>query len=164
MELLEGIVRIDDLDEFLSTIDEVADHHEATVQAFDARYVAGRAHLGRAVELAERAIDRGDTVARDPAVEILCYAAGRRQIERALEMGVSEGERAVVVLATGGDEAGAIVALADRLDIEERDVLAEPDEERLTAFFEITDAERAATDASLEELVCERVALLVVEK
>ena len=164
MELLEGTVRIDDLDAFLATVEEVADRHGTTVQAFDARYVAGRAHLERAVELAERAIHRGDTVARDPAVEILCYAAGRRQIERALEMGVSEGEHATVLLATGGDEAGAIDALADRLELDERAVLAESDEERLTAFFGITDAERAATDASLEELVCERVALLVVEK
>ncbi|WP_020222091.1 KEOPS complex subunit Cgi121, partial [Halarchaeum acidiphilum] len=38
------------------------------------------------------------------------------------------------------------------------------DEERIRDFFEIGDAELAATDASLEALVCERVALLDVEK
>ncbi|WP_290813576.1 KEOPS complex subunit Cgi121 [Halovivax sp.] len=183
MELLEGTLRVDDLDDVLATLSEVGDRHDVTIQAFDARYVAGRGHLERAVECAERARERGEMIARDPAVEILCYAAGRRQIERALEMGVAAGDGPATILVTGGDreadragrlerasgetasaEAEAIADLADELDLEEASVLDEADEERLADFFEITDAERAATDATLEELVCERVALLTVDK
>ncbi|MFP9191497.1 KEOPS complex subunit Cgi121 [Natrialbaceae archaeon A-CW1-1] len=165
MQVLEGRLVVDDLDAFVAELGEVADGHDVTIQAFDARYVAGRRHLERAVDCADRAIGRGENVARDRAVEILLYAAGRRQIDRALEMGVSEGEPYVVVLIDGdGDEARAAEAVEARFEFENGSTLEPTDEETLCSFFEITDAERAATAATLEELVCERVALLEVEK
>ena len=166
MRVLEGRLEIDDIDSFVVDIGEIADSHDVTIQAFDARYVAGRRHLERAVELADRAIDRGENVARDRAVEILLYAAGRRQIDRALEMGVSEGEnRAVVVVDGEGDEVGAVEALREMSAfVAEEPTLGTDDEETIRSYFAITDAERAATDATLADLVRERVALLEVEK
>ncbi|MFC7214439.1 KEOPS complex subunit Cgi121 [Saliphagus sp. GCM10025334] len=183
MELLAGRLHVDDLDSFVADLGEIGDTHDVSVQAFDARYVAGRRHLERAVTLADRAIERGENVARDRAVEILCYAAGRRQIDRALEMGVDEGESDVIVLVDGpGDELAARAHLEDRFGFEsvsaletveedvdvdadvDGDVNVEPDLNTVRSFFEISDAERTATTASLEDLVCERVALLEVEK
>ena len=174
MELLECRLTIDDLDGFVADLNAVADRHGATIQAFDARYVADRRHIERAVELADRAIDRGENVARNRAVEILLYAAGRRQIDRALEMGVDEGDTEAVVLVDAdggrdgddaGDETAALEAVTDLEAFRGRDsTLDEQDEETLCEFFGITDAERAATDASLAALVRERVALLEVEK
>ncbi|MCU4752610.1 KEOPS complex subunit Cgi121 [Halobacteria archaeon AArc-curdl1] len=177
MEIRTVELEIADLDDFLETVDSVATAHDVTVQAFDARYVAGRQHLERAVELADRAIARGENVARDRSVEILLYAAGRRQIDRALEMGVSAGEtRAVFVIDGTGDEAAAATALRERLDGDgwkslERSATGTSgdhfewrDSATIESFFDITEAERAATDADLETLVCERVALLEVEK
>ncbi|APW97050.1 KEOPS complex component [Halobiforma lacisalsi AJ5] len=170
MQLLECSLTIDDLDAFVAAIGEIGDRHGVTIQAFDARYVADPRHLERAVAFADRAIERGENVARDRAVEILLYAAGRRQIDRALEMGVDEGENRAVVLVDSreGDrraERDALAALR-KLDAVagEEPALASLDEKRLCEFFEITDAEREATDASLGDLVRERVALLEVEK
>lgn len=162
MRIVEGVADVADLETFLGRLDEIADAHDVAIQAFDARYVAGRTHLERAVELADRAVDRGENVARDRAVEILLYAAGRRQIDRALEMGVEEGESPVVVVVAGGDEDGAAEAVADLL--EPADTLDEGDPGRIREFFDISGTELEATDASLEDLVCERVALLDVEK
>jgi KEOPS complex subunit Cgi121 len=175
MEIVQGVARIDDLEEFLSRLGEIGDEHGCTIQAFDARYVAGRRHLGRALELADRAIEREDAIADDRAVEVLCYAAGRRQINRALAMGVGEGETPTVVLIAAerdgrndGDERGTpdeAAAAADVRDLlEPADTLGEFDPDTVREFFEIGDAEMAATDASLEDLVIERVALLTVEK
>jgi KEOPS complex subunit Cgi121 len=164
--LVEGVVDVDDLSAFLSTLDAVATDHDVTVQAFDARYVAGRAHLARAVELADRAIARGENVARERSVEILLYAAGRRQIDDALEMGVSEGLTPVVTLVDDGpeSEAAAASALRERLAIDPASTLESVDSERIRAFFDVTDAELAAVDGDLSDLVAERVALLDVEK
>lgn len=148
------------LDAFLESLRRIGAEHDATIQAFDARYVAGDAHLESAVEHARRAMDREENVADDLAVEILLYAAGRRQIDRAMEMGVAEGDQPVVVLVLGGETDAAAAAVRER--IEQADV--SPDPERLASFFGITDAERAASDADLETLVLERVALLDVEK
>jgi KEOPS complex subunit Cgi121 len=165
MELVEGRLTVEDTDALVERLGEIGDEHGCAVQAFDARYVAGRAHLDRAVALADRAIERGENVARDRGVEILLYAAGRRQINQALEMGVSEGEQPVVVLVDGDDEAGAAAAVTELLDATEPTAGVEyADAERVQDFFDVTDAERAATDADLAALVCERVALLDVEK
>ncbi|RZH68937.1 KEOPS complex subunit Cgi121 [Natrinema altunense] len=168
MALLEGRLEIDDIDAFVATLGEIGDRHGVTVQAFDSRYVADRRHIARAVEFADRAIERGENVARDRAVEILLYAAGRRQIDRALEMGVGEGEYRAVVLVDGAhdaDEAAALEELTALGAFVDRDsTLETQDAETLCDFFDITDAERAATDAPLSALVHERVALLEVEK
>jgi len=190
MELVEGVASVADVDEFVERLGAIGDEHDVTVQAFDARYVVDRTHLERAVDLADRAIARGENVARDRAVEILCYAAGRRQIERALTMGVSTGETPAVVLVDAGSngessdvesavsagvdedengtgtmaerEAAAVVESMDVLD--PRKTLGDYDPELVCAFFDVGEAELAVVDGDLPALVHERVALLDVEK
>ena len=74
-----------------------------------------------------------------------------------------EGEVAVVAIVDGGDEAAAAAAVRDLLD--PAPVLeSASDPDLIQEFFGITDAELAATDATLEDLVIDRVSLLVVEK
>ena len=167
MELVEGVVevggdRFPDVEAFVERLGAVADEHDATVQAFDARYVVSRGHLERAVELADRERARGEAIARDRGVEILLYAAGRRQINRALEMGVDAGETPAVVLVDGGDEAAAAAQLEDLLTSAE--TLGAYDERRVREFFDVGEVELSATDRDLAALVEERVALLIVER
>ncbi|AXR76394.1 KEOPS complex subunit Cgi121 [Natrarchaeobaculum sulfurireducens] len=178
MRVLECRLAVDDLDSFVADLGTIGERHGVTIQAFDAHYVADRDHLERAVELADRAIERGENIARDRAVEILLYAAGRRQIDRALEMGVGEGENRAVILIDAGPSddadgdtdretrAAAACEQVRGLDAigSQEPTLERTDAETLCAFFDITEAERAATDASLSALVRERVALLEVEK
>ncbi|SFG99153.1 KEOPS complex subunit Cgi121 [Halopelagius inordinatus] len=164
MRLLEGVASVADVGEFVATVSDVAEETETTVQAFDARYVVSELHLRRAVELADRAFERGENVARDRAVEILLYAAGRRQIDDALAMGVSPGETPVVVLADGESEDAAVERLRERLDFEPEETLGDYDESLVREFFDVSDAELATVDGDAESLVCERVALLNVEK
>ena len=170
MRLVEGVADVDDVDAFVAEIDGISSETGATIQAFDARYVVSRRHLERAVELADRAIERGETIARDPAVEILLYAAGRRQITDALELGVSEGSNRVVVLVDAGpgvDGAAAdstAEAVRSRVLDAVEPTLGDYDPERVRTYFDIGDAELDVVDGDLEALVLERVALLVVER
>ena len=175
MQVLEGRATVDDVDAVVAELGAIGDEHGCTVQAFDARYLVGREHLERAVELADRALERGENVARDRGVEILLYAAGRRQIDESLAMGVEEGESDVAVVidgeagsgtADGADEAAAADAVRDALDLEERPTLGVEyaDETLVRDFFDVADAELAATEGDLADVVLERVALLEVEK
>jgi len=176
MRVVEGTATVDDVDGFLAELGGIGGATGCAVQAFDARYVMGRPHLERAVELADRAFERDGNVARDRAVEILLYAAGRRQIDRALAMGVGEGEQpvAVAVHAPGDDGGGAPADDGDEAAAAERvRALLEPaatlgvdhaDRERVRGFFDVDDAELAAAAGDLQDLVLERVALLDVEK
>ncbi|AGN01633.1 KEOPS complex Cgi121-like subunit [Salinarchaeum sp. Harcht-Bsk1] len=183
MRLVEGYADVEDLDAFLESLTAIGEEHGCVVQAFDARYVASRGHLDHALRTARRAIDRGEAIARDPAVEVLCYAAGTRQIEVALKLGVAEGRTPVVVLVarldddidadgvsgSEGDVRAAETAAADAVrdliepaDLKRGAELGDP--ERLRSFFGIDEAELAASDADLATLVRERVALLAVER
>jgi len=161
MKFVEGRAEIEDLDAFITDINKVSDETGSTVQCFNADYVAGERHLRRAAELARRATDRGTTIARDPAVELLVYAAGRRQINRALEMGVSEGELPIVSVVDGGDETAATNALKELLQLDESVEWGR--REILTKYFDISESELAVVDGDLEAVVLERVALLAVE-
>ncbi|GAA0204949.1 KEOPS complex subunit Cgi121 [Halobaculum roseum] len=192
MKLVDGVAAIDDLDAFLDELTRIGKGTGCTVQAFDARYVVDRAHLERALELADRALGRGENVARDRGVEVMLYAAGRRQIDRALTLGVSEGEGPVVVLVAAeredgdgaaedaadgtaersdtaegdpdhpGDEAAAAAAVGDLLTA--ADTLGDYDEDLVCEYFDIDETELAATAGSLADVVHERVALLDVRK
>jgi len=164
MELVEGTGTIRDVDSFLGELAAIGEANDAVVQAVDARYVVDRRHLELATELARRERARGADIARDPGMEILLYAAGRRQINRALEMGVSAGtEQPVVVVVAGGEERSAAEQIRELLTPE--DVLGAVDHGRVREFFEITETEVAATaSGELSGLVHERVALLVVER
>ena len=165
MRTVTATMTIDDLDGFLADIEAISEATDAAIQCFDADYVAGDRHLRRAVELAERAREQGTAVAREPAVEILLYAAGRRQINQALEMGVSEGEGDVVGVVSGGDERAAETRVRELLGVTDTDdPVSLGDEDTIRAFFDIGDREVAVVDGELEDLVLERVALLDVEK
>ena len=194
MRLLTGTAAPGNLDDAVADLDAAGERFDCTLQAFDARSVADTEHLRRAVELADRERGRGEGIARDRGVEILLYAAGRRQIDRALAMGIDAGETPAVVLASAPDgnatdgpvpvhddtdlpagngidadappedrERAALAAVAE-LEWFDPGTVALGDPERLRSFFEIGERETAATDASLADLVRERVALLVVDR
>ncbi|EMA68346.1 KEOPS complex subunit Cgi121 [Halorubrum kocurii] len=178
--LVAGTAAIDDLDAFLSALDGIAAETGAVVQAFDADLIVSAAHLREATRLAARAIARDDAVARDPGVEVMLYAAGSRQIDRAFALGVEEGrQRTVVLVADFGavpgaerpdadlDTAAASVAdlLASGTDPGgNREFDPSFDAERVREFYGIGDREVAATAGNLADIVRERVALLDVEK
>lgn len=165
MEVVEGRADIDDVGEFVAELDRIGERHGVTVQAFDARYVVDRTHLERAVELAERAREHGEMIAEDFGVEILLYAAGRRQINRALTMGISEGSCPVVAAVVGDSEGNERAAAADlRERLTEEATIGAYDRELVRSFFDVTDTELGATEGTLADAVRERVALLPVEK
>ncbi len=178
VEIVFGTAVIDDIDAFLASVREIGEETGAVVQAFDADLVVSEEALRLATRLAARAIDRGEAIARDPAVEVLLYAAGRRQIDRALQLGVSEGEvRAVAVVADFGAVSRAERSTADLPTAVDRvetllsggtDGSAADawtvDENAIRELYGITDRELDATAGDLRDVVHERIALLDVEK
>jgi KEOPS complex subunit Cgi121 len=104
MELVEGVAEIENVDRLIERLGEIGATHGCVITAFDARYLVGRTHVEQAVELAKRAVRRGENVADDRAIEVLLYAAGRRQIDRAIEIGVPAGEEPVVVCVEHGED------------------------------------------------------------
>lgn len=188
MILVEGIATIGDtdplvgatpfesIDAFVTELDRIGDDTGCAIQPFDTAYIVDRTHLESAVEHANRAVARGEAIADDRAVEILCYAAGRRQIQDAMTIGVELGHTPVVVVIDDGTrgrppdapeiEAGDESTAADRVrdHLVDTPTLEERDEAAITNYYDISTAELDAIDGDLSLLVQERVALLDVDK
>jgi len=177
LRCIAGKVCISDVDDFIAILKAIARRYSVAIQAMDAELIAGEAHIKSAVQKAVRAIRQGNSITSDLSMEMLLYAAGRRQIERALAMGVSPGDnKKIVIVIADIDNNKDLDAIAEELKhrvgleeqpMEELELETETEEKRnkLMRFFNITDAEiEAVGERKLKMLVLERVALLEVYK
>ena len=162
MEHVVGIPTTEAVDSFLQELAAIGEHHGSIVQAFDPRYCAGLHHLETALDYARRAHKRGEGIADDLAMEVLLYAAGTRQIEQALTIGMQSPDEPVLIICGEGNEQCAHTEARKLLDTGE--ATWTPNDALIMNWFDITEEEREATTVSLEALVVERVALLEIAK
>ena len=178
-KLIAGKVRVSNVDDFLAVLKTVAHKYDVTIQAMNAELIAGEEHIKSAVKKALRAVGRNRNITNDLSLEILLYAAGRRQIERALAMGVSksEGEKRVAIVIVDASARGEkdLEVVAEEVKrkiglqeepISELELEYKGDKkEGIKKFFDITEAElKAVGESKLKKLVLERVARLDVLK
>lgn len=135
----------------------------ARIQLLRADRVHGTDHLRLAATLAARALTDGRSRSPELPTETLLYAAGERQIGKALTfIGLHEG--ATEIAAIAWDDDGALDALAREHDWTRDDSVLDGDARALDAFG-ITDGERAMLPREKwGDLVLERVALVDVLK
>ena len=161
IHILEGKIFIKDVEIFLSKIKEMGNGKDTVILALDADKLAGKKHLMFAIEKAIDSFKTGRNIANDLGKEIMLYASGTRQINRAMKIGVHNGNNNIALVAIGED-----VDLS-AFDIMPKDVLQyEGSKSRaLMDIFNITDEEiKAAGVDKIPELVLERVALVDVLK
>ena len=178
-KLIAGKVRVSNVDDFLAVLKTVAHKYDVTIQAMNAELIAGEEHIKSAVKKALRAVDRNRNITNDLGLEILLYTAGRRQIARALAMGVSEskGEKRVAIVIVDASARGEkdleVVAeeVKRKIGIQEEPIseleleYKGDKKEGIKKFFDITEAElKAVGESKLKKLVLERVAMLDVLK
>lgn len=161
LHILEGRVSIDNMEEFLQKLKKIGKEKNLTLQALDADKIAGEEHIRFAVKKAMKSFGSGTGISNDLAKEILLYAAGTRQISRAVKLGIHKGENNIVLVAVGEAEISGFD------EIRPEPVLAYDGskKEALKKAFGITDKElEAVGEDKLPDLVLERVALVDVIK
>ena len=178
-KIIVGKVGISNVDDFLSSLKNIANKYDVTIQAMDAGLIAGKEHIISAVKKAIRAVERKKSITNDLGLEVLLYAAGLRQIERALAMGVSvsEGEKRVAIVvvdvSAGAQRDLEMVAeeLKKKIGLQEEPIselkleYRNDKKEKIKKFFDITEDElKAVGESKLKMLVLERVAMLDVLK
>jgi KEOPS complex subunit Cgi121 len=90
---------ISDIDDFLSKIQSFSQTKGIVVQACDARMVYGKDHLMSAAIHAHRAFRQGTNATNSLPLEILLYAAGERQIHKAIKkIGVKQGRQCIAFI------------------------------------------------------------------
>lgn len=167
--LIFGRPVIRDRAELISALKGLASRYGCVIQALDADKVASDEHLLFAAKKALQAFSRGRNIAKDPGMEILRYASGERQIERALSIGISSTtSRVALVLAPGPGNFGAgrgakcKFPKASELScvVEEDGLGCSFKEDAVKEAFGISEDELlVAGRARIPDLVLERVAL-----
>ncbi|MEM2265905.1 MAG: KEOPS complex subunit Cgi121 [Candidatus Hadarchaeales archaeon] len=155
--------------EILERIRGVDQKMGTITQAFDARLVAGKAHLAHASRLALLAHSRGMGFADSLALELICWAAAERQISRALEkMGLKEDSIAIGLVSVGEEKKAVEKALEEILretEMEREDGVLDlsPSKERLLLErFHLPKG--MVRKLGVQKLVLERIALLALER
>ncbi|BAI62858.1 conserved hypothetical protein [Methanocella paludicola SANAE] len=165
--IVGGKVEIKDVKAFIGKLTAIGKECGVTVQAVNADLVAGRGHIEFASDKAVEAFREKRNLARDLGMEIMLYLRGRRQIEKALELGIREGTNNVAIIIVG-DEPGCAEdkarAALDRVDEKVVDYDHRKDE-ALMRLYDITPAEVDIVGKErIPLLVRERSALLEFEK
>lgn len=165
--IVSGLVQIKDLREFLKTLNKISSANNVTIQALDADKIAGERHVRFAVKKATDAMEAHTNVANDLGVEIMRYAAGERQIEKAFSIGLHEGENSAVFVIVGEEQSLSLAVIALLEIIDEKPLLdySVSKQESIISQFNITESEiEAVGENKIPELVIERVALVDVLK
>lgn len=164
IRLLFGEPLIKDSKEFISALRDLQSRTGCVIQAFDADKVASERHLIFAIEKAFAAFSEERNIAKDLGVEILRYASGERQIERALSIGVSLLTKRIalaIIRPESSEEPDWPNSSELSRLIEVDDMGASFNLDALRETFNISEDEiRAADEARIPDLVLERVALV----
>ncbi len=155
MKVVEGVVEIEDVKDFLTKLP-----CEATF--INAEYVLDKEVVEFAAKKAKKAWDEGRRVARNFSTEVLLYVAATRQIRDATKIGLKEGRNEVIVVA----EENCIEELK-KLGFKEEKVL-KIDEEKVKRIMKLYDIGEKEIEIVGEEklplLIRERIVLFDLSK
>lgn len=164
---------ISDVDLFLQKLLKFATTEQMVVQALNADAVYGKEHLLSAAEHALRSWAQGTNATNSIALEILLYAAGERQIQRAIrKMGVRTGKQSIAFILVDTKKQKrnqktydySIEKLLRSFHLIYDDTVLEGNSETLK-HFGITDQElRTVPKKKYSDLILEKIAMVDVLK
>lgn len=164
-----GITGIDDKSEVIGLMGDISDSHGVITQIFDADHIAGREQLIHASRLALRNIANEENFADSPSIELACWVAGTRQINRALKrVGISEDTRniALTVIGSNNNEVEkGINELSKKILMKEDEEVLNINSEKeklLIKLYSISNTQLKT--AKLKDLILEKIALLNIKK
>jgi len=164
---------INNIDLFVQQLLAFSKEEDLVIQAFDARVIFGKDHLFSATTHAKRAFQQGTNATNSLALEILLYAAGERQIQKAIKkIGVKKGKQQIVFIVTdsvnqkrkGNLDSGVIHRLLKTFHLTVAEEALKGDRDTLKRFG-IPDHELSTVaEEKYGELILEKVALVDVIK
>jgi KEOPS complex subunit Cgi121 len=159
IRLLFGKTVIRDKGLLISAIKDLQSRHGCIVQALDADKVAGERHILFAAKKALAAFSEERNIAKDAGMEIMRYASGERQIERALFMRISDRTERIVLVLSGSGSLPDASELSRIIELDGRG--SSFCAKAIIEAFNITSEElQAVGEERIEDLVIERVALV----
>ena len=161
-----------DIDYFFKKILALSEEFKITIQAVDAELIYGKNHLISASKHAKRAFKQEENSTNSLAMEILLYASGEKQIQKAIKkMGVKEGSGNIAFIfdETQGEKNGKISdkiidEILDTLDLIKDNKVLEGDRDTLRKFG-ITQKElKTVPENKYGDIILEKVAMVDIIK
>jgi Uncharacterized conserved protein len=165
LKILGGAIEIKDPTKFIEEIRDLSE--DSVVQVVNADFIVGREHVEFAVKKALNSFKSGKNISRDLSIEIMLYLSGKRNIDKAMGIGVKKGKNDALFILYGDDTENLEKEIKDRYVIEEKDLLKydKSKNRKLMEFFGITKEEiEAVGEEKIPKLVMERVILLDILK
>ncbi|DAC72863.1 MAG TPA: hypothetical protein DSN98_03045 [Thermoplasmata archaeon] len=164
---------IKNIDEFVQQLLLFSKKENLVLQAFDAAAIYGKDHLISATTHAQRAFEQKTNATNSLALEILLYAAGERQIHKAIKkIGIRKGKQNIAFVivdelkrkADGKTYDTVIDKLLKEFHLTRDDKVLEGDRDTLSRFG-LTDHEiRTMPESKYNDLILEKVAMVDVIK
>jgi KEOPS complex subunit Cgi121 len=155
---------IQDPEEFLTIVRDIAARHGVHIILFNASNMAGIAHVRAALHHAFRAVASGSAISNSVEMEAFLYASGSRQCQIGIRFGVHAGSNDTYLCICPASS-GTLEELLDfgELCDEDWETLSHEKVNHFREIFDISDEELAVVGPSrITELILERVALLEV--
>jgi KEOPS complex subunit Cgi121 len=166
MEIRQARMNVGDRTDFLQTIRAIALKHSTHIVCFNAENMAGFRHAEAAMHYAKRSFYSGKPISNSFEMEALLFAAGSRQCNRATLFGIHEYDNRIFVCTYPANE-HVWLDLSVHMDFVTGvdDEIKGDKEQRLKAFFDITDEELVVVGRTrIIDLILERLALLEVNR
>jgi KEOPS complex subunit Cgi121 len=164
---------INDIDSFVERLVLFSKKENLVIQVFDATVIYGKGHLISATTHAQRAFEQERNATNSLALEILLYAAGERQIQKAIQkIGVKKGKQEIAFVITNDVtlktkshvEKAMINKLLGTFHLTSDDTVLEGNRSTLKRFG-ITEQEISTVpESNYGDLILEKVALVDVIK
>jgi KEOPS complex subunit Cgi121 len=164
---------IKDVDLFVQQLLLFSTKENLVIQAFDATAVYGKDHLISATTHAQRAFEQGRNATNSLALEILLYAAGERQIQKAIKkIGVRIGKQEIAFVLTNEltrkkntpVDAAVIKKLLGMFHFISAEKVLEGNRNTLKRFGITTQELATISESNYGDLILEKVALVDIIK
>ncbi len=164
-----GNLRIEDIEEIIGKVNEIDESFGTISQLFDAPRIAGREHILHASKLALEALENDRAFADSPSIELTCWVAGLRQINKSLDrVGINSSSEGVVLVSIGknkSDVRNSLEKIGEYMGLEENMNVLEITDEKMESLKEVFSISGNRLDvSSLREIILEKVALLSLEQ
>lgn len=164
-----GHTQIENIEKIIESVEKIDKNYNTTSQLFDATKIAGKNHLLHATKLALESIEAKKSIANNPSIELTCWTAGLRQINKSLDrVGINPDTVEIAVITIGRDSSAVKKTqekIFQKLQIEKDEKVIKITEKKIETLkkaFSVT--ENQLKVSNLEKIILEKTALLSLEK
>jgi KEOPS complex subunit Cgi121 len=161
--------KIQDINSFLKKIITLSNRYDMVIQVVNADFVYGKDHLFSAVEHTIRSFKNQMNSLNSLSLEMLLYASGERQIQKAIEkIGIKNGNQKIAFIfireRNGKISDDEVEHVLSSLNLKRNDKVLEGDVDTLKRFGITEDELSTIPESKYGDLLLEKVALVDIIK